>query len=119
MNLYSTYLGNFKIWYFSEDNSCWKIPQIWLRFIKKENKWRMCGSMFFLDAFLPESFRNNGFKTKEKAFSYLYALHKMFHSLDKKTKKKLCMVKLNGDEYIDESIWHHNHIYQNISQRKS
>ena len=101
----------FSFFIHSDDQTSAKFPAIWASFFKKENAWKLLGSMYVLDSFIPKKIRKVGFKSLEECLSY------MIHIYDKKADPSL-MIKINKfvvvkhDKFFHEYpfIIHDNHV---------
>lgn len=110
MNLYKAKFMKHFGFYFSNDNDCMKFPCIWIRFYN--DKYHMCGNTFFLDMYLPEKFRIDGFKTEKLALSYLYTMTLEYEKIDLKQKKKMGFLNMHNQEYLCDTIKKYNETYR-------
>lgn len=112
MKLYKAKFTKFFGYYFSLEKECQKLPIIWLRYVKKDERYYLCGNTFFLDLYIPNKFRMTGFKTEKLAFSYLYSMTLESKNLDQKQKYNLGLLKDKKNDYSGDTISKYNDTYR-------
>lgn len=110
MDLYKAKFMKHMGFYFSTDENCFKFPCVWIRFYK--DRYYMCGNTFYLDMYLPEKFRINGFKNEKTAFSYLHSMTLQYESFDLKQRKKMGFLNMYNQEYSCDTIRKYNETYR-------